>query len=495
MIPAQSTLVILSAHSYVLGDLFSCRFTVSSNVNLSRVRNVSVDMLRLDRLRDQFAFGFGSTPRIVEQSLEIEQNLSAGMTPGLYRIARVTLSVDGDGEDVDPQQFSVTFPPTVIFQIRSAIEIPASPETIAKRAEAIIFRRSLLARKPHIVSPLEESDEGLRFLVRVFGVGCLIHQSQQLEGFSIFPLGVGLSHRDMWEIVNGFLESDGSEPLPFIETTEQSFQASTPIFVISYEQVVADNVDAAFKYCAQHAQRVFSILGIDRGQKPRAFAYVVAQYDTNRWWHEFVFPGYRGNFAVDFNPVETGNLIERLLPRLETSPFSRLIVATYADATAEPEYGFAVLRFWSVMELVAEHSIPGGKPVHHPDGSPILKANGKAETTNSKHGRVYEYILAGGTYEMFGNYVEEGVQKTLYIGGSTSTSAQSATEAIALWDMVRAVYAVRNSIAHEGQFDIAKAQAGDEYERLAVRLMTGAQGVTPLEYIKWQARRAIWREV
>ena len=90
-----------------------------------------------------------------------------------------------------------------------------------------------------------------------------------------------------------------------------------------------------------------------------------------------------------------------MLPRLEANPFSRLIVSTYSDATSEHEYGFALLRFWSVLELVAERKIAAGMPVLHPDGTAILNAKGNPETTNSKHGKVYAYILANRAFEEF----------------------------------------------------------------------------------------------
>ena len=38
---------------------------------------------------------------------------------------------------------------------------------------------------------------------------------------------------------------------------------------------------------------------------------------------------------------------------------------------------------------------------------------------------------------------------------------------VPLWDMVKAAYAIRNAVAHEGFFDSARAATGDRYERLA----------------------------
>jgi len=488
----------LNAHSYLAGERVICRLTVASDVPKDRVTNLSLDFLRIEVLRDQFAFGFGMAPRVVAGMLEVEQNFPADLKPGLYVIREATLSVGSietaaEPPGIGPRHIRVVFSP-IIFQVRTAVEQSASPEALAQQAELILNRRRQLASKPFIVDPLTDAKGQPHFLVIVFGVGCLIHQPQQLEGFSILPVGQGLSHRNMSEIVNRFLESNAFPRLPFIKATEQAFASSTPVFAVAYNTVVATGHEAALEYCRSHAERVFSILGIDRGQKPRAFAYVATQHNTPQCWHRFDFPGYRGNLLAGFNPVKTANEIERLLPRLEANPFFRLIVSTYSDATSEHNYGFALLRFWSVLELVADRKIAPSRPVLHPDVNAILSAKGNPETTNSKHGRVYAYILANGAFEESGSYTEAGVQKSYHIGDAKNPNVTAATEVFTLWDIVRATYAIRNAIAHEGQFDPIKAQAGDLYQRLAARLSTHGHPPDPLHFTKMQAQLAVWRE-
>ena len=402
------------------------------------------------------------------------------------------MSSEGGSSEVSGEQLCVVTPP-VFFQIRGLDEEPLSVETIENWAREIIERRGQLAAKPHIVNAVGDQD-ALRFFVLVFAVGCLLHQPQQLEGFSILPLHQGFSHRNIWEIVNTHLQSIGLGQLPFQEKTERAFAASTPVFVISYPVVVAKTADAALDYCRDHAARIFSILGIGRGQKPRAFGYVASQYETSTWWHYFDFPGYRGNYLADFDPASTANLIEHLLPRLESNPFSRLILSTYGDATAEQEFGFALLRYWSVLELISERKVNSRLPIFHPDGTQILNSKGNAEMSNSKHGKVYSYLLGAGAFEEFGSYSEGEVQKQFHIGSHSNPNVSPETEVFSLWQMVRAAYAIRNAIAHEGRFDSAKAEAGDEHQRLAARLLNAPSGPDILRFIRNQAHLAVLRE-
>jgi hypothetical protein len=68
---------------------------------------------------------------------------------------------------------------------------------------------------------------------------------------------------------------------------------------------------------------------LDRGQMPREFACFALEYDSNARWHMYSMPAYRGNLIANFNPVSTANAVERLLPKLESDPFVRLLANTH----------------------------------------------------------------------------------------------------------------------------------------------------------------------
>ncbi len=132
----------LNAHSDLAGERVVCRLKVSLQVPLDRVTNVSLDFFRIERMRDQFAFGFGMAPRVVAGMLEVEQSFPADFKTGLYGIGGATLSIGPVDEVAEPpgtapQQIRVAFSP-VIFQVRTAIEQSASPEAVAQQA-AVVF--------------------------------------------------------------------------------------------------------------------------------------------------------------------------------------------------------------------------------------------------------------------------------------------------------------------------------------------------------------------
>ncbi len=107
---------------------------------------------------------------------------------------------------------------------------------------------------------------------------------------------------------------------------------------------------------------------------------------------------------------------------------------------------------------------------------------------------MYAYILANGGYKSHGKYTENGNEKNYIVGDTSHPGYTPTTELLSLWDLVCAVYAIRNAIAHEGQFDLDNATAGDVYQKLAARLRSRGHP-DPLNFIKLQAQMVIWREV
>ena len=458
--------------------------------DLQTVSNISVDFFKVEVRRNQFAFGFGSAPTCNANSLQIGQGIPASVQPGLYVVHSATLC---RGENLSNQQ-TVNFR-SLFFVVRSAAQMPVATDELNTMINDLEMRRSAYVHCRIRTNKADQCGAELKsFHVLVFGVGCLLHAHQQLEGYFIAPLGAGFSHRRLCEIVDTTLRNLGIEGLAFMEETERQFGSSTPTFLVSYNMVEAVDHDDALEYCRHHAAVLFEILGLDRGQMPREFACMAIEYGSNRRWHLFMMPGYRGNLLSDFNPVSTANRIEDMLPKLRGDPFLRLLTKTFAEATAEEDYGFSLLRCWSVLELVADREIGKGRALLHPDGSPILNPRGNPETTNSKHGRVYQYIMTRGAYKESGTYTDNGVQRSYIIGrDSSDPNYAPTTDLISLWEMVRAVYEIRNAVAHEGQFNPTKAATGDSHQQLAARLKNSGNP-DPLRFIKEQARHVIWRE-
>lgn len=479
--------------SYFPGEHFALQIQFAAPAaDLAAVTNVSIDLHRAEKQRNQLAFGFGSTPQINGSLLTVTQKLATELKPGLHFVGGVTLCCGEDGDVT----YRVAFGP-VFFLIRDLNAEQADRDTVAAALANLEQERRAYAERD-IVTTAASSSKGqplIGFRVFIFGIGCLLHTPQQMEGFVISPLGRGLSYARMHSIVNQALTKYQLQ-IPFDSQIDRQHEQATPTFFIEYWQVLALSHDDALNHCRAHADLMFDLLGLDRGQKPREFFCLAIDPTTGKGGHLFSIPWYRGNLVSDFNPTSTGNLIETVTPKLQNDSFLRLLVRSYAEATSDGDSNIAMLRAWTVLELLADREIKTGQPISHLDGSPILNAKNNPKDTNAKEARVYELIRrsgAGFPIQMSSNV--DGKEKRLLLGGDKRHPGYTPdTRLVNLWDIVRAAYAIRNCIAHEGYFSPEEVDAADSDKALAADLIKN----TPLDPRRWvhdQAYLSVQREL
>ena len=470
----------IGLEGYLPGQEFSFRIIFESPPSdFLQVTNVSVDLFRAEYSRNQFAFGFGGQPLLQPNSLSVAQKLGSELKPGLHFIGAVTLCwVESTG---NVRQERVTFEP-VFFAVQSALEKPIGKGELATRVGALILERKAYAGREIVASRDVPQATLIPFRVLIFGVGCLLHAPQQLEGFLIAPLGRGFSHARLHEIVDTTLSRINLGSFPFDQATEDQYEQSTPTFLVDYCRVLgASHVDV-LDHCREHSRMMFEVLGLDRGQKPREFFCMAMDQVSGERWFVFDSPWYRGNLVSDFNPVSTANLIESVTPKLQRDPFLRLLIRSYAEATAEDDSGFALLRSWTVMELLADRAVATGKKILHPNGQPIKNNKGNSKDTNAKEARVYQYLLERGSYVVHMSMNVEGRNRQYILGADeTHPGYTPDTVLIPLWVVVRSAYAIRNCIAHEGYFSEQQIDPGDPDQILAAQLIS----TTPLDPRTW----------
>lgn len=488
---ALPTFARVSSPSFYPGDELNLHFELQAQIELCElISNLSINLFRIEKRRNQLQFGFGAKPNLVGRVLEITQKLPNDIPVGLYMVGGITGTLNINGTTVSR---ILRIPPT-FFSIQPVIEKRLSEVDLKERlTEAEIERREYVGAI-HRTNSLGASSEGKKYKVLILGVGCLIHTAQQLKGFEISPIGEGLSHGPVHKLLNSLVQRDGYNALPFSDEIEQQYIASAPVFFVKYPNVIALDLSDALSYCQEHARFLFEILGLNRGQMPKEIAAVAIEEATGECVRNYQVPGYRGNLVSDFNPAATANVIDDLMPKLQSNPFLRLLCAIYAEATAEPDAGFGLLRYWTVLELLADRKIEKGCCIRDPDNVVILCEDGRPETTNSSLTRVYELIVRRGAYRMHMSYSVDGESRKALLGASADDPAKDDdTELISLWDVVKAAYAVRCMVAHEGRFDIDAASVGDPMQKLAA-VLSSHGGFSLYGFVRDQAQGAFWKE-
>lgn len=490
------TLKVINAEtrllSYMPGEEFALQLRFeSSSAKLASVTNVNVDLFRVERERNQFAFGFGARPSANGELLTVTRRLADALKPGLYVVGAATLCWG----DEQQESLAVRFEP-VFFSFLGDGDPPDDQVTLSKRIEDVSETRRTYMQKEIRTDASVTSLSSKAFRILILGVGSLLHTSQTLQGFTIYPLGRGFSYGRMLEIANQAFWRSGIKQISFDPQIEQQFEQATPTFMIDYWRVVGVDHSDALNYCRKHADLIFDLLGLDRGQKPKEFCCFAVDYATGERWQHFSVPWYRGNLASDFNAVSTANLIEAVTPRLLQEPFLRLLVRSYADATAEQDPGIRLLRAWAVLELLADRVIPKGQAITHLNGDSITKYNGNLKDTNAKEARVYEFIKQSGVgfpCQMVANI--NGVEQRFLMGADECHAGYTpATRMITLWDVVQAAYAIRNSVAHEGYFSEDTVDSAKPDQVLAADLIKNTP-LDPRQWVRDQAHFAVLREL
>lgn len=456
---------------------------------LATLEGAGADLFRIEKARNQFAFGFGANAEVVDNTLTISQKLPEDLPVGLYVVGAVKLNLPKFNHQAVPF-------PRIFFQVHGHQEQALSSKALAAKIQQLSAEREAHAHKQIQTPKVEAGQQGRPFRVLIFGVGCLLHAPQPLEGFVIVPLRKGFSYGNMLRIVNNGLWQLGIKQFDLDPQVEMQHEQATPTFLIEYWKVLGVDHADALDHCRRHADLMFDLLGFERGQKPREFFCMALEFEGPHRWHLFSFPGYRGNLVSDFNPVATANLIETVTPKLQSNPFLRLLVRSYAEATAEEDLGIALLRAWTVLELLADREIPEGLQITRLDGTPILRPNGKPRDTGAKEARVYEFIKRSGAgFPSSMSWDVLGTPHHMLLGGNAQNPNYTpTTRLLDLWELVRATYSIRNCVAHQGDFSVEAIDQANPDQVLAADLIK----TTPLDPRRWvqdQAALAVAREL
>ncbi|WP_340121439.1 hypothetical protein [Methylobacter svalbardensis] len=467
--------ILLNKATYFVGDEIDIQIDFSDAPGLlENVSNIQIDIFRVDIERNNFVFGFGATAPTENIIAIISQKLPATFQTGLYVVSGIRLIYGEDGQEI--RNIRVDDPRNRFFWL-SDDEILDEAD-LHKKVSELENERNRYVNAEIRTNAATGRAHCEQFKVVIFGVGCLLHAPQLMEGYVLHPLGQGYSYDHMLEAVNTFMHGAYGIALEKVDSIASSFSSSTPLFAVEFNNIQAvDHLDAG-AHCAHFAENIFTILAYDRGQRPRSFASVMINLQSEKIWQGFHFPGYKGNLVSDFNPASTANTLQRLLPKIESSPWVDLILRIYADAKTENNRDYACLKFWQILEMVAKKRVLDNSiEIAKPDGAPIMDANGKIISTRYALGKVYKYL-----------FDREGGSTVFHIGENDKVIFEASedarnnpnfdqnTKVVSLWETLSALYEIRNATAHSGKFDIDNTSGGTERERKAAELLELSHG-------------------
>lgn len=151
------------------------------------------------------------------------------------------------------------------------------------------------------------------------------------------------------------------------------------------------------------------------------FDVVVCNYDNGESTRYTTTDPYKGNLLTGSLAGEDAETIERYTKKLQTDSFSNFLVNSYKEARQETNYEFQYVRFWNILEVLAESK-------NYPEGVPLLNFEGENITKDNSVIRVKSAVTI--VYSLFRD--------------SGISNSKDAWENINIW------FAFRNSVTHHG---------------------------------------------
>jgi len=459
---------------------------------------LSVDIVRLGPLRDQFAASGG-----VEYSGDSETvdfSAPVDLVQGFYAVTSLRRS---EHRPAPPTIMAPSQPPpqhelldrTAEFSGRLFFKVE-DDRIDFDQAMLLDQIRSLYARRPLLIGAPLHTDAALAhaqpsvFRVVIFCSGAMLHNPQDLEGLSIIPYGEGMDCGSFMAAMNAFLEPNFGrrvDPLGAHDIA-QAYAGQTPLFAVVFHSLHALNAGDASAHARGVAADICSILASERGAAPSPFGnYVSGPHGESI---AFYLTGYRGNLAPPMTASQHAERLERDLPKMARSPRARLMIQTLAQAIAEQDRSLKYLYYWMVLELAARAAVTSdSEQIFDAHGQIITRPDGQAVATRSARAKVYKFLFDNQMGAASYSYDPAG--KTLNIEAQDPWPPGPSSEIIPLWEIIGALAAVRNAVAHTGAFlPDSNAKPGSP-EALASRFFRSSPYDLLLSFLEGQSPRAM----
>ncbi|MBK8760464.1 MAG: hypothetical protein IPM03_08525 [Sulfuritalea sp.] len=275
---------------------------------------------------------------------------------GLYEIGLVRLH--GALNPASPPQ--IDFVPGRDFG-RQVFEVTPAGQVVRSQAELlehIMIQESELENQ--FLAPVDvRAKKDLpaeEYCVFVFIESLLVGTRIRFDRFEILPTGGGLDGQDSLHFVNEFLRTRTAIPIQFQyeDALRTQTRQSHPVCVAHFPLIVASNPEEAKKYCLERTDTLLLAMSLSRDAGGTTFDTVVFNRKTNEAFRYTVTRSYVGNLLTGQLAGENPESIEAYLSGLANSPFLQFLAGLYKEARRESSIDFQYVRFWQILEILAE---------------------------------------------------------------------------------------------------------------------------------------------
>jgi hypothetical protein len=245
------------------------------------------------------------------------------------------------------------------------------------------------------------------------------------------------------DLVNDFLATQTKIGINFVcsEELSQTIRNDNPTCIIHFPLVIADKMESAMQYCQQESEILSEVFSAYRSGLGRVIKTVVYDSDTGTGTMFTSRTPYRGNLLGGEISGEDPKSISLALQKVKQHPIKRYFLSIYKDAVNETNIDFSYLRYWQLLETIAESkNYNRNETLRDFDEHAIKNPRGKDVRLNNAKAIVFELIKGHG--------LGSGVL-SLPRG---STELDTDLPEFDLWNRIKCWHSMRNAAGHFGGF-------------------------------------------
>lgn len=455
-------------------------FTTSGGEPAEKLLNLDFQIMEIRPLRDNLVMTIGIGGLLAHGNTN--KFKATGLNEGLYAITHI-ISQNNLNEDKEYHSISGN----TCFNIPLSQPIEKAKDEVSR----IHSERKSLATRELIVENADSNSE--LFTAIIYYSGVKLHDPFLLLGAEVYPLEGSLGVEGIETPLIADLERIFPNKIQFPDSVRTEFQQANQIFAVRLFRMRAKTIEKACDFSQEFAEKIVTIISLERGEKAQYCATFIAYNDTYRFFP--AYNRYRGNYLAPMFSSEHPDRIEKYQPVMEKSEYANLLVTLLAEAIGDRKFAFRHFRCWALLEQIAKKYITSDTiNLQHPDGSPVMgvNRNGQPFPKNSRgaHGKVFQYLKQN-NWPAFDLEKRTHDGRIVRIEGTDIRSHDPNREMISLWDAVGAMYNIRNRVAHKGHAQNSTPPTNEEL--LADQI--ARDGAFQNGFLYNLTSTAVWREV
>lgn len=438
------------------------------NELINHYEQVQIEIFNTCVHNPKSVLGFGSKPVLITDSSHSVSFSTDNFGPGIYEIKLLRLHTPkgemAEHKDfIGGEHFSRLFFEVILHNNNSTAKTENELTKIVNKYENKIEESFMSG------IDISKSQNKNNYCVFVLIKGLKTGIKYRLGRFEIFPLNKGVERNDVFNLMNHFLKNYTKTNYFFEYKQEDSIksQGLNPVSIVHFPKIVSDSMQEAVRYVHDKSNYLLQSFSLIRAASGEILNILVINTEENKIFRFDQPESYKGNLLIGGLSGENANTLEVYTNALEKDSFKSLLVSLHKEALSEKNLDFKYLRYWNILETLAESKNYNSKDnLLDYEGNIIYKKE-KGNIELDKEPNQPIPLRIAGSLNIVYNLIKE-----CQIGNTDTTF-----EKVKMW------FGLRNAVAHFGSsesYNKLRNNRDKIYAKKAMKLIELAKGHNPI---------------